>query len=153
MRRKIVIGISLDKMNDYSAMRFLFRPWHAQDFFNIQIFNILTRIFFFRIIRGRRSCEFFLLNELLFNCQTWLLFAYNCVFKLRYFARDRCNLRGLAYNYFAYKVNISHSEVGSYSLTCFIFMKLFFKKIFSSKILHDTIVDIEVTKTKSKMQS
>lgn len=144
----MVIGISLDKMNDYSAMRFLFRPWHAQDFFNIRIFNILTRIFFSRIIRGR-----IFLNEFLFNCQTWLLFAYNCAFKLRYFARDRCNLRGLAYNYFAYKVNILHSEVGSCSLTCFIFMKLFFKKIFSSKILHDTIVDIEVTKTKSKMQS
>lgn len=93
-------------MNDYSAMRFLFRPWHAQDFFNILIFNILTRIFFSRITRGR-SCEFFLLNEFLFNCQAWLLFACNCVFKLRYFARDKCNLRGLAYNYFAYKVNFT----------------------------------------------
>lgn len=48
-------------MNDYSAMRFLFRPWHAQDFFNTQIFNILARTFFSRIIRGTRSCEFFFL--------------------------------------------------------------------------------------------
>lgn len=118
-------------------------------------FRFLTfwQEFFFANYSRNKKLRAFFLNEFLFNCQTWLLFTYNWVFKLRYFARDRRNLRGLAYNYFAYKVNISHSEVGSCSLSCFIFMKLFFKKIFSSKILHDTIVDIEVIKTEFKIQN
>ena len=46
-------------MNDYSAMRFLLCPWHAQDFFNIQIFNILTRIFFRELFEEQEVASFF----------------------------------------------------------------------------------------------